>query len=452
MWLDFLVVDPKDKETFEIMDKILKSADRELDLVLADLTTGVDLSVGRTGMSAEQVLRMAIVKQIYGFSYQQLSARVADSNMLRKFCDYEWGAVPAAQTLQENIQKLRPETLEAVNRALVKYAKKEKVEDGRKVRIDTTAVETNIHHPTDSSLIWDGVRVITRMLRSAKSVFPDAGLTFHNRTRVVKKRVYAISNAKSAEERVKLYRELVSYAEEVLGYARDAVRKLKGLDGTEDTRQAARMVAAEIKEVADLLAKVIDQTKRRVFKDEKVPAEEKIVSLFEPHTDIIEKGGREPIFGHKVCLTVGKRNLVLDAMMDRGNPADTEFFPQALDRHRALYGYAPETVAADGGFASTENAEYALDRGVVNVSFSKRVSRAIERLLPGRALQKLLLKFRAGVEGIISALKRGVGLGRCLWKGWESFQSYVWSSLVAHNLKMLTDTVWKRRQRRLARA
>lgn len=452
MWLDFTPIDPETKEKFEIMDKILKSADRELDLVLADLTEGVDLADGRPGMSAEQVLRMVIVLQMYDLSYEQLYARVDDSHMLRKFCRYEFKWVPKPSTLQENIQKLRPETLATINHALVKYANKEGIDDGAKVRIDTTAVETNIHHPTDSSLIWDGVRVLTRMLRSARSLFPAAKIVFHNRTRVVKKRVFAVANTKSDTERVKLYRELVGFAEEVLGYGRDAVRNLKGLAGMEDTREAARVVAAEIKDMADLLAQVIDQTRRRVFKGQKVPAEDKVVSLFEPETDIIEKGGRETVFGHKVCLTVGKGNLVLDAIMERGNPADTEFFPEALDRHRALYGHAPETVAADGGFASTDNAQYALDQGVVNVSFSKRVGQALRDLLPDRAMQKLLFKFRAGVEGIVSALKRGVGLARCLWKGWESFQSYVWSSIVAHNLKMLTATERKRRRRRLARA
>ena len=292
MWLDFTPIDPETRKKFEIMDKILKSADRELDLVLADLTEGVDLGDGRPGMSAEQVLRMAIVLQMYDLSYEQLHARVDDSNMLRKFCRYEFKWVPKASALQENIQKLRPETLAAINRCLVKYANKEGIDDGRKVRIDTTAVETHIHHPTDRSLIWDGVRVLTRMLRSARSLFPDAGIVFHNRTRVVKKRVYAVANAKSGAQRVKLYRELAGYAEEVLQYARNAVRKLNGLAGTEDTREAARAVASEIKEIADLLAQVIDQTRRRVFKDEKVPAEDKVVSLFDPETDIIEKGGR----------------------------------------------------------------------------------------------------------------------------------------------------------------
>jgi len=451
-WLDFNPIDPEIQEKFEVMDKILQSTRSELDLVLADLTEGIDLSTGRTGMSADQVLRMVIAKQMYGYSYEQLHVRVSDSICLRKFCGYEFVLVPKLQTLQENIAKLRPETLEAVHKALVRYARKEGIDNGQKVRIDTLAVEANIHYPTDSSLIEDGVRVLTRMLRSARRVFPEAQITFHDRTRVVKKRTFAVANAKRTEERVKLYRELVKYAEEVLDYAREGTRKLKRLEGTKDAREAARAVAGEIKQMADLLARVIDQTKRRVFSGERVPADEKLVSLFEPHTDIIEKGGRETIFGHKVCVTVGKGNLVLDAIIERGNPADTEFFPEALDRHRRLYGSVPQTVAADGGFASQDNARYAKAKGVENVSFTKRVGKTLRDLLPDRAMQRLLYRFRAGVEGIVSALKRGVGLGRCLWRGWESFESYVWSSVVAHNLKMLTETVWRRQRRRPARA
>lgn len=449
---DFNPIDPQVQEKFEVMDKILQSTRCELDLVLADLTEGVDLSTGRTGMSADQVLRMVLVKQMYGYSYEQLHARVSDSICLRNFCGYEFLWVPKPQTLQENIVKLRPETLEALHKALVRYARKEGIDSGKKVRIDTLAVETNIHYPTDSSLIEDGVRVLTRMLRLARRVFPAAGIAYHDRTRALKKRTFAVANAKRTEDRVRLYREVVKYAEEVLGYAREGTRKLQRLGGTADAREAARAVAGEIKQMADLLARVIDQTKRRVFKGEPVPADEKVVSLFEPHTDIIEKGGRETVFGHKVCVTVGKGNLVLDAIIERGNPADTEFFPEALDRHRRFYGSVPETVAADGGFASQDNARYAKAKGVENVSFTKRVGRTLRDLLPDQAMQRLLHRFRAGVEGIVSALKRGVGLGRCLWRGWESFEAYVWSSVVAHNLKMLTETVWKRQRRQPARA
>lgn len=451
-WLDFAPMDPEEIEKLEIMAKILKSADGLLDLLTIDLTEDVNPDLGREGMSAEQVLRMAIVKQMYGWSYKQLYSRVHDSIALRKFCGYEFTWVPKPQTLCENIKKIQPETFEAVNKALVKYARKAGIDDGLKVRIDTTTVETNIHHPTDSSLIRDGVVVITRMLHSARKIFPAAEISFHDRTRVVKKRVFNIANAKNDTQRLGPYQELIGFGKEVLGYARSATKKLQAIDGTQDIRTAARLVGTQLKEAAALLAKVIKQTKQRVIKGRHVPADEKVTSFFEPHTDIIEKGGRETVFGHKVCVTVGKGNLVLDAMIEPGNPADTEFFQAALDRHRKLYGYAPQSTAADGGFASKANAEYALSKGVVNVSFSKRVGKTLDELLPVPAVQKLLRKFRAGVEGIISALKRGVGLGRCLWKGWESFQSYVWSSIVAHNLKMLTATMFTRRRRRPARA
>lgn len=447
MGFDFGPVDPKIEEKFQIMDEILRTADDVLDLVLADLTEGVDLSAGRPGMSAEEVVRMVIVKQMYEWSYPQLYARVSDSICLRKFCGYEFTLVPKYQTIQENIAKLKPETLEAVFQALVRYARTEGIDTGEKVRIDTMAVETNIHYPTDSSLIYDGVRVLCRMLRAARRVFPEAKIEFRDRTRVVKKRMLAVTNAKRAAKRVKLYRELLKYAQEVLGYARDGVRKLKRHEATEDIRAAAREVASEIRQAAGLLAQVIDQTKRRVLQGESVPADEKVVSLFEPHTDIIEKGARETVFGHKMCVTVGRGNLVLDAILERGNPADTELFPAALDRHCQFYGKAPETVAADGGFASNENARYAQAKGVERISFTKRVGRMLRELLPDPTIRRLLHRFRAGVEGVLSTLKRGVGLSRCLWKGWESFESYMWSSLAAHNLKMLTEFVWRRRQR-----
>lgn len=450
--LDLSPVDPKDQKKFEIMNEILKAAKPELDTVMGDLTAGVDPKLGRNGMSADQVLRMVIVKQMYGFDYPELSSRVSDSIMLRKFCDYESGWVPKYQTLQENIKKLRPETLEAINRTLVKYGKELGIEDGSQVRIDTLAVETNIHYPQESTLIRDGVRVLTRMLIEARSLFPEAKINYHNRNRVVKKRVYAMENAKDSEERVKIYKELVVYAEEVLTYARSAVEKLKGLTGTDDRRTAARAVAADIKEAADLLEKVIHQTRRRVFEQEKVPAADRVVSLFEPHTDIIEKGSRETVFGHKVCMTVGRGNLILDAMIERGNPRDVTLFRDALDRQKDIYGRMPETTAADGGFASTANAEYALGKGVKKVYFSKGVGRALQKLLPSRAVQRLLFKFRSGVEGVLSSVIRGVGLGRCTWRGWKGFQAYVWSSVIAHNLKMLTETIFRRGHGKLARA
>ncbi len=422
----------------EEMDKILKNNDDILRLVEKDILAGADKHTGRPGMSAEQVLRALVVKQLYDFSYRRLYERLEDSIRLRRFCGYEWTHVPPRSTLQENIKKLTPETLEAVNRALVEYAKKEKIETGEKVRIDTTAVETDIHRPADCTLIEDCVRVITRILRFGRAELPEAGIGFHNRSRVVKRRVFAICNARSPQKRKRLYRDLLVYAREALGYAREGAKRLRGLKCTLEKETLAQTVADELEKYAELLERIISQAERRVIKGEDVPANEKVVSIFEEHTDIIVKGSRETVFGHKICLMAGRTSMVLDCTIEKGNPGDVSLYPKMVDRQMEMYGKAPESISADGGFSSEENARYALDRGVKNVSFGRHIGRALLKLLPPRWLHRKLQKFRAGIEGIISAMKRAVGLSRCLWEGWESFKSYVWSCVVAHNLKIMS--------------
>ena len=444
--LEFTPMDRDKIEELEVMDGVLRNADRVLERVTADLTERVSPDRGRKGMSAEQALRLGLIKRMYDWSYEQLYDRVHDSIALRRFCRYEFEMVPKPSTLQENIKKLRAETFEEVNRALLAAAKREKVEDGRKVRIDSTGVETNIHYPTDSRLLQDAVRVITRILADARRVFPRAGIAYHNRTRVVKKRVFSISNAKGPKKRKRLYEELMGYGREVLGYAREGVKRLRSLTGSAEEKKAAGLVACSLKEYADFLAKIVDQTHRRIVDGERVPAAEKVVSIFEPHTDIIEKGGRDTLFGHKICLTGGRGSLVLDCMILEGNPADSNLFKDALDRHKEHYGYAPRETSTDCGFASEENAEYARAMGVEHACFTRPVGEVFKHIEEG--VMKILRKFRAGIEGIISTLKRAMGLSRCLWKGYASFASYVWSGIVAHNLKRLTEILVGRRRKR----
>ena len=448
--LDFQPFDPKAGAGLEKMDEILNANKGILKLVAGDIAGGADKSKGRPGMSAEQVLRVAIVKQLYGWSYRLLRDRIEDSVLLRGFCRYDWQLVPQFQALQDNVKKLSPETLEELNRALVIYARENKIERGRNVRTDTTVVETKIHYPRDSSLIWDSVRVITRILGSARIDLPEARITFHDRTRVVKKRMKAIYNARNDEQRKGLYADMVKYGEEVLGYAREGVPKLLAFAGSEkitiEEEVLAQYMAEELVKFADLLERILDQTRRRVFKGENVPSKEKVVSIFEVHTDIIVKKRRETEFGHKVCFTVGKTSIVLDCMIGRGNPADSSLFPQAIDRQIDLYGESPASSAADGGFASLDNAIYAKASGVDNVYFNKQVGKETEKMFPSAWLRRKLRRFRAGIEGVISALKRAVGLGRCTWSGWKSFQSYVWSSIVAHNLKIMSRALLKREE------
>ena len=447
----FQPMDPKITRNLRQMDEILKTNSDPLRWVAAGLTGDANPHNGRPGMTAEQVLRVAVVKQLYDWSYPVLYERLNDSIALREFAGYEFQPVPKPSTLQENVKKLSPNALLAVHRAVVLHACAEGVESSDRLRTDSMAVETNIHHPTDRSLLEDSVRVITRILARAAKEFPGARLVFRTRTRVTKKRAFAIAYSKKPVEQEALYRELLRYAEEVLGYARAGVTRLAGLSGTAEERQVARIVAAELGRHADLLERILSQTRRRVIEKESVPAAEKVVSIFEEHTDIIEKGGRETVFGHKLCLNLGKR-LVLDCLMERGNPADTALYPDALDRHIGFFDAPPTAVATDGGFASAKNAIYAREQGVQEVVFPKRIRGLAEDLFPSAWVRRQWLRFRAGCEGILSALKRGVGLGRCLWRGWESFQSYVWASILAYNLKTLARALLEREKPAAARA
>ncbi len=216
-----------------------------------------------------------------------------------------------------------------------------------------------------------------------------------------------------------------------VGYGTTAIGILKSLP---PYQIEAYSLATEMERIVTLAVKVIDQTKRRVIKNEKVPASEKIVSIFEPHTDIIVKDRREPLFGHKVCLTGGKSNLILDCMILEGNPADSTLTVTVAERLENVYGRFPNKMSFDGGFASLANLKALKKNGVKDICFSKRLGMDEEDMCRGKWVYKRLRKFRAGIESGISWLKRSFGLSVCIWKGLESFKSYIWSSIVAANL------------------
>lgn len=438
--LDFNPIGKKTEQTVELMDEVVRSLGTDvLAHVEASLTQDVkNPDTGRRGMSADQVLRLALIKQMYGLSYRELQARVEDSTLLRRFAGYEFIWVPSSSALQANIKAVDGDTWEAINTALVKVAVKRGIDSGKKVRIDTTAVETLIHHPTDSSLLWDGVRVLSRLMADVRARFPRIEFPFHNRTRVCKQLHVEIAAAKSTEAAVPAYRRMLKLAEEVVGYAAGAVRALQAAMVADKTLLELGIWAEQLKHYLELVRKVIDQTKRRVLKGEPVPAEDKIVSLFEEHTDIIEKGGRETEFGHKLCLTMGDSTLILDCQILDGNPADAEIFMDALTCLRGKYRRTPTAVATDKGFGSAQNAQAARALGVEALTFSRRpLAAAAQGLLASGRTERMLIRFRAGAEAVISAAKRGVNLTRCLWRGWEGFCSYVWSAITAHNLKMI---------------
>jgi len=416
----------------ETIGRILDRNDTILDLVNQDLSNGGEHKKGGAkGMTAEQVLRAALVKQIHDYTYRELAFHLADSETIRRFMGLGFtGRTFQHTALRDNISRLRPSTFEAINRVLLDWAKEQKVDAGRQVRIDCTVVETNIHPPSDSSLLWDGVRVLTRLLQQGRAKW-DA-ITYRTHNRRAKRRMMAILNAKNQGSRREAYRDLLYVTRLVIGYAEGALRRLEPVQGPEAAQYTLELVRYLI-----LTRKVIDQAERRVFNGETVPASEKVVSIFEPHTDIIVKDRRETYYGHKVCLCVGASQLITDCLITQGNPADATLTVSMLDRQKEIYGRYPLKAAFDGGFTSKDNLKAAKGLGVKDVCFAKKRGLAVEAMCRSEWVYKRLRNFRAGVESVISWVKRSLGLDRCTWKGLEAFGGYVWLSVVGANLRTL---------------
>jgi transposase, IS5 family len=419
----------------EAMSKIIDEIPGILEAVYTDLVGLRSADTGRNGMTAEQVFRCAILKQYRNLTYEELAFHLEDSRGFRAFARMRSGQKPSASTLQENVKAMQEQTWERANRVIVEHAMKQGIEKGRTVRMDSTAVEADIHYPTDSTLLQDGVRIITRLLHGGKQLSPVPAYRVADHRRVLKKRVVKILNTKKETVRKACYRDLIEIALRVKGYAMEAIGILENFDGTDFmTTIQGRALAEELKQVVGILDKVMDQTRRRVIEGEKVPAGEKVVSFFETHADIIEKGNRETTYGHKLFVVGGSSGLILDCMIERGNPADSAMFLPLLDRQEELYRRAPRQVAADGGFASRDNLREAKGKGITDVSFSKRRGISVLEMVKSCWVYKRLRNFRAGIEAGISVLKRAFGLTRCTWSGWAGFKQYVRSAIVSYNL------------------
>jgi len=405
--------------------------------VQTDLLAGdIDADCGRNGMSGEQVLRALVIKQSNGFSYEGLAFHLVDSQSYRAFCLIGFAEkTPSKSTLQRNLKLVRAETLERVNRALVRDAQQQDIEDGHRLRSDATVIEAAIHEPTDSTLLVDCVRVLTRLLRETAEYVE---LRFTNHNKRAKRRAIAIQHAAKVEQRLPLYRDLVRVAEHTVTAARGSVEKLE-LEFPPEAFEQPELGALRnsLNHYLKLAEQVLDQTRRRVFNEETVPASEKVVSIFEPHTDIIRKDRRETLYGHKVFLTSGASGLIIDCVVERGNPADSTKAVKLAARAIKVLGTTPEQIVFDGGFSSRDNLDEIKSLGIRDVAFSKAPGLAIKEMVKRTWLYQRLRNFRAGIEGTISFLKRCFGWDRCAWRSYGSFRAYTWGSVLAANLVML---------------
>jgi IS5 family transposase len=433
-WLDL----PYAKE-LEVIDDLLTSQPTIGELAAQDLIGG-NSETGRPGMTGEEAVRALVLKQANQWSYSELWFQLHDSQTSRAFMGYGIGdQVPSRSALAENIKKLGAETLWAISRVVLEMAKQAGVENGRKVRVDTTAVETNIHHPFESDQLWDVVRVLTRLMKQARELTADSlTITFADRTRRAKRRYRGAWNAKTKAKRREQYRDLLKVTIEVMGAARRVANLLEDFNGqtAAASAQAAR-IRGEILRVLALAETLCDTTQRRIIDDERVPSTEKVISIFEDHTDVIRKDRRETIYGHKICLTGGTSSLILDCMVLEGNPADSTLAVDAILRQDDLYGRVPRQVALDGGFASKPNLAEIKSLGVEDVAFSKRRGLEVADMTKSPWVYRRLRDFRAGIEGCISFLKRCFGLDRCSWRSFASFKAYVQASVLSFNLLVL---------------
>jgi transposase, IS5 family len=403
-----------------------------LGLVAADLRRHGVKETGRHGLPAESVLRCAVLKQHRQLSYQELAFHLEDSASFRAFARLPWSWTPRKSVLHKTISAIRAETWEAINRALLSSAAEAQLERGRVVRLDSTVTAALLHEPSDSSLLWDAVRVMARLLKTANALGAGSARAWRDHQRAAKKRARDIQYTRGRPKRVQLYRELIKITQATLAYLHQAAMQLAGAAGL-----AVELWQAKVRHYRPLIEQIIAQTERRVLAGEPVPAGEKLVSLFEPHADIIIKGSREVHYGHKLNLTTGRSGLILDVVIEAGNPADSERLLPMLERHIAFYGQAPRQAAADGSFASRDNLSQAKARGVRDMAFHKRGGLRIEDMVRSCWVYRKLRNFRAGIEADISCLKRAYGLARCTWRGLDHFRAYVWSAVVAYNLALV---------------
>jgi len=409
-----------------VMAAILETNSVIAELAWQDLIVGRSADTGAPGMAAMTVVKAAVLQKVLGISYERLAFHLVDSASCRLFLGLgPFDTAPSASTLQDNISRLGAHTWESINRVLIKWAQKTGIENGRKMRFDSTAVQAHIHYPTDSSLLGDLVRVICRSIK--KAGLPKS-MACRDRRRVTKKLVLGILNAKKAKQRKSLYRRLMRHCQELYQEVLDIVIHL------DDRWQELK---ADLAHWLDLLQRVIEQTRQRVILGRILPPDQKIVSIFETHTDILVKDRRDTVFGHKICLAGGASCLITDCTIEQGNPPDTRLAPKMIVRHGDIYGQVPRQAALDGGFASKVNLLTIKGYGVKDVCFHKKRGLQIGDMVKSSWVFRQLKNFRAGIEGCISALKRGFGLDRCNWRGQKGFHAYVWTSIIAYNLAVL---------------
>jgi IS5 family transposase len=397
---------------------------------------------GRLGTPAEVVIRMLMLKHLFDWSYDDLEREVRANLVYRMFTRIDAGEVPDAKTILKIARALGPDVIEQLHRQVIEVAKRAGVTHGRRFRIDTTVVETNVHHPTDSTLMQDGVRVLTRTMQRASAALGDPRGHIRNRLRSVTRAVLTIAyQARSPKTRtafVQTYRKLMATTRAVVRDASTMVRRIGQRLRTVTGQAQPRLQCAQqtLQDMRPLVQRVLTQTRARVMGgDTHVP--DKVLSVFEPHTETIRKGkiAKPNEFGKLVTIQESEHQIITAYDVHPRRPADVTLWTAALDRHQTIFGRAPDLAAGDRGFSSAANERAATERGIRRVILPRRgpkspARRAYEHQRWFRRGQR----WRVGCEGRISVLKRRHGLDRCRYHGEDGMHRWVGLGVIANNL------------------
>jgi IS5 family transposase len=431
-----------------------------LELVRQDLERGLkNPATGRSGLTAPQVLRSLILMRVKNLDYRELQERIADGYTWRQFTDFYSQHVPQHHAFHRAFNRLTPQTLQAVNQVVVQAAIDLGLEDGQKLRVDTTVVETDIHHPTDNTLLWDVVRVVTRLVVRFAEAVQQGVQGFRNRRRAARRRMQEIqrmTTPQRQERQTEKYRQLIGMTQEVVESARGVLAHTRKAGGKSlAVELAIRQLRQQIDHYCGLGDRVIDQARRRVLEGEQVPNPEKIYSIFEPHTDLIKRGKvQTPVeFGHKVFLAESAQGLITQYEVLAGNPGDENHVESSLQCHQETFGHAPVLYGSDRGFYSQKNVRSCEQGGVKVVCIPQRGGKktAQRQAYENSPVFKKGQRFRAGIEGRISVLFRGRGMKRCRAEGRQRFELLVAAAVLANNLMRIADLLTKKqRHKRVA--
>jgi IS5 family transposase len=440
-----------DRQASLIKDDLLEPIDQLLDdeelvaLVQHRLERRHERSrtTGRRGISPDRLLRCCALKHIKQWSLRQLERELRASLVYRRFTRFDQDAIPNFATFSRSFASLGDEGTRAIHERLVQKARVDRVAPGNKLRTDTTVVESNVHHPTDSSLLQDGIRVVTRALKGISSECAKGAVKVTDHARAAKHRVLEIHRAAKVMTDANRERMKQSYGK-LLGFMRHAVRQAERVQSDlKENRlavvgNAKRVIgqAARLDHFVPLIKKVISQTKARVFKGD-THVVGKILSLFEEHTQAIRKGkAHKPTeFGRLVQVDEVENGIVSSYDVKDGNPADSGAWALAISQHKTIFGRAPKTATADRGFFSAENESTARKSGVDRVAIPARGPLSSKRKKHQKQRWfRRALRWRAGIEARIGTLKHRFGMVRAHYKGDRGFKRYVGWSIIANNL------------------